>query len=366
MRAGLADYLRLSGSIVTEASSGIAFYKAMRADRFDVAILDVNLPDTSGFELARDAAEDGQMGVVILTARAGRDDRVKGYGVGADLYLTKPVDGEELLLAVRNLTRRARKAGAGPSPAAHAAWRAAREDELRAPHGWLTPVAYLDVPHAPAVLADVPGRWWIDGDAVQHATGAELTTHTVAEGASSVVTRYLPAGREPGEEQEVAVELVRRTGRYALRLRDPQAPTRRAFTGVPAFGYDEEWVLDAPVRWHEDPHETVVGAARPGLVHHVTVVGEVDVERHGRVTTLALTGAPGGAVNLLLSDEAEGVAPWRVVHLGTPARDAATLRLDLNRTVNLPYAFTPHGTCPAPVQGNHLPFAVTAGEQVPR
>lgn len=110
---------------------------------FDVAILDVNLPDTSGFELARDAAEEGHMGVVILTARAGRDDRVKGYGVGADLYLTKPVDGEELLLAVRNLTRRARTASAGPSPAAQAAsppadfaWKLdATRQALLLPHG---------------------------------------------------------------------------------------------------------------------------------------------------------------------------------------------------------------------------------------
>ncbi|KRE17507.1 hypothetical protein ASE63_13770 [Bosea sp. Root381] len=144
LRAGLADYLRLSGLIVAEASSGIAFYKALRTDRFDVAILDVNLPDTSGFELARDAAEEGNMGVVLLTARAGRDDRVRGYSVGADLYLTKPVDGEELLLAVRNLTRRARTLGPAPSPAnpqtpslpSDSAWKLdAMRQALLPPHG---------------------------------------------------------------------------------------------------------------------------------------------------------------------------------------------------------------------------------------
>ncbi|WP_082131452.1 MULTISPECIES: DUF1684 domain-containing protein [Cellulomonas] len=253
--------------------------------------------------------------------------------------------------------------------AAHAAWRAAREDELRAPHGWLSPVAYLAVPHAPTVLGDVPGRWWVDADQVHHAVGADVTTHAVAEGGSQVVTTYLPAGRASAgdaDPSEVAVELVRRTGRYALRLRDPQAPTRVAFTGVPASPHDASWVLDVPVRWYAEPREVVVGAARPGLVHRVQVVGEVDVARDGRRATLALTGAPGGAVTLLFSDEADDVAPWRVVQAGVPGPGATTLRLDLNRAVNLPYAFSEHGTCPAPVPGNHLPFAVTAGERVPR
>lgn len=106
LRQGVADYLRLSGVIVTDVGSGLAFYKALRSERFDIAILDVNLPDTSGFELARDLSSEGPMGIILLTARTGRDDRVRGYAEGTDLYLTKPVDGEELLLAVRNLARR--------------------------------------------------------------------------------------------------------------------------------------------------------------------------------------------------------------------------------------------------------------------
>lgn len=251
----------------------------------------------------------------------------------------------------------------------HAAWRAAREDDLRRPHGWLTPVAYLDVPHDAAALADVPGLWWVEGDEVRHAVGDEVVTHAVDEAGSRVVTTYLPAGRAAGdgaEPAEVAVELVRRTGRYALRLRDPQAPARRHFTGVPSHAYDPAWVRDVPVRWHAEPRPVVVGAARPGLVHRTTVVGEVDLEQDGRRVTLALTGAPGGAVALLFGDESADVAPWRVLAVGTPDTSATHLRLDLNRTTNLPYAFTPHGTCPAPVPGNHVPFAVTAGERAPR
>lgn len=117
LREGLAENLRLSGMKVTEADSGMAFYRAMRSEMFDVAILDVNLPDANGFELAASIAGDRRApGVIMLTARTGQGDRIRGYAEGADLYMTKPVVGEELLLAVRNLVRRM-KVHDAPAPA---------------------------------------------------------------------------------------------------------------------------------------------------------------------------------------------------------------------------------------------------------
>jgi DNA-binding response OmpR family regulator len=110
LRQSVADYLRLRKIDVTEVASGIELYKALRQQRYDIAVLDVNLPDVSGFDLARDIASQKDMGIILLTARTGRDDRVRGYADGADLYLTKPVDGEELTLAIINLGRRIRHA----------------------------------------------------------------------------------------------------------------------------------------------------------------------------------------------------------------------------------------------------------------
>lgn len=110
LREGLAENLRLNGVSVTEADSGVSFRNAMRSGTIDVAIIDVNLPDVSGFELARELARDERPpGIIMLTARTGHRDRRQGYSEGADLYMTKPVDGEELLLAVRNLARRVRR-----------------------------------------------------------------------------------------------------------------------------------------------------------------------------------------------------------------------------------------------------------------
>ncbi|NVD40569.1 response regulator transcription factor [Ensifer sp. HO-A22] len=109
LREGLAEYLRLNGIEVVEANCGTAFHRAMRAERFDVAILDLNLPDANGFELAASLSPDRtRPGVIMLTARTRPADRIRGYAEGADLYMTKPVAGQELLLAVRNLVCRIR------------------------------------------------------------------------------------------------------------------------------------------------------------------------------------------------------------------------------------------------------------------
>ncbi|MBE7701183.1 DUF1684 domain-containing protein [Oerskovia sp. Sa1BUA8] len=286
-------------------------------------------------------------------------------------------------------------APAGAAVAAWSAWHAERERTLREQHGWLTLTSLHWVPGSPTSFPGLPGEWWSDADGVHlRAAAADgivpsggqdalRGTHVqdVAEGASAFVATFVPDGADPASS--VAVELVRRTGRYGLRVRDPRARTRVAFEGVPTFAYDPSWVLDVPVRWYDEPVDEVVGGAQPGLEHRVQVVGEVDVVRDGLTTTLRLTGTSGGA-SLLFTDPAPGIADWRVLFVDRAAAGTAvpgaeapdddvagpdvggTLRLDLNRTLNLPYAFTEFGTCPRPVEGNVLPFSVEAGEKVPR
>jgi len=277
----------------------------------------------------------------------------------------------------------------------HVAWRAARERELREPYGPLSPVALHWPTATPQRLPGVPGEWWVaDGALLTRPVPGEaavltgeqvepdgLTAIGVREGRGRVVGTFVPEGRDDADgEVEVAVEVVLHAGRYGIRLRDPQAATRTAFEGVPAFEYDPAWVLDVPVRWYDETESVTVGSARPGLVHHVEVFGEVDVVVGGQAATLALTGTLTAPV-VVFSDEGDGVAPWRVLRVTTPdgagdgAADEAsgvaiatsdTVRLDLNRAENPPFVFTDFGTGAAPLAGNHLPFPVTVGEKSPR
>jgi len=77
---------------------------------YDCLVLDVNLPDGSGFDLCRKLRESGkEVPVLMMTARDGIDDRIKGLELGADDYVLKPVDSGELIARIRALIRRAGK-----------------------------------------------------------------------------------------------------------------------------------------------------------------------------------------------------------------------------------------------------------------
>lgn len=89
------------------AANGSAAVLAMSTNDYDLAIVDVGLPDLTGFELCRRWRSEGrQTPILILTARNALSDRVEGLDAGADDYLAKPFAAEELLARLRALARR--------------------------------------------------------------------------------------------------------------------------------------------------------------------------------------------------------------------------------------------------------------------
>lgn len=77
---------------------------------FDILILDINLPGENGLEIAhRYKQANPDLYIIMLTARVATDDKVAGYGAGADIYLTKPVASSELMAAVGSVGRRLMK-----------------------------------------------------------------------------------------------------------------------------------------------------------------------------------------------------------------------------------------------------------------
>ncbi|MEP9353772.1 response regulator transcription factor [Xanthobacter sp. KR7-65] len=85
----------------------------------DIVVMDINLPGASGFEAAAQVREMPRTGLIMLTGRAMRNDRLQGLACGADHYLVKPAEPLELEMVIRNLFRRLREpAAAGDTPAA--------------------------------------------------------------------------------------------------------------------------------------------------------------------------------------------------------------------------------------------------------
>jgi DNA-binding response OmpR family regulator len=108
---GLAVSLREEGYEVEWSQDGVRAIELLRADRYALVILDLNLPGFPGIEVLRRLRESGvDCPVLILSARDRTDDRVAGLDQGADDYVTKPFELEELLARVRALTRRNRSA----------------------------------------------------------------------------------------------------------------------------------------------------------------------------------------------------------------------------------------------------------------
>ena len=105
----LAELLRRQGYTVDISSDGVSGYDNASTDLYDLILLDAMLPGMDGFTLLRKLRTGGHaVPVLMLTARSDVADRVQGLDCGADYYLTKPFEPEELLACVRSLLRRGR------------------------------------------------------------------------------------------------------------------------------------------------------------------------------------------------------------------------------------------------------------------
>jgi two-component system alkaline phosphatase synthesis response regulator PhoP len=102
--------LELEGYKVHVASDGKKALKAFKQERFDLVILDVMLPEMDGFTVCEAIRLDNStIPVLFLTAKNTSSDRITGLKIGADDYLTKPFNLEELLLRVQILIKRSQK-----------------------------------------------------------------------------------------------------------------------------------------------------------------------------------------------------------------------------------------------------------------
>jgi DNA-binding response OmpR family regulator len=107
LREEVAAYLRHQGFDVDEAASLREFDQKTRAMQYDMVILDRLLPDGDSLERVDDfRVQHPHCGVIMFTARDSSRDRISGYKVGADHYLTKPIRMDELSVIVQALRRR--------------------------------------------------------------------------------------------------------------------------------------------------------------------------------------------------------------------------------------------------------------------
>jgi two-component system, OmpR family, response regulator VicR len=106
----IVDNLTSEGYEVAQVSDGDAAIKQLRAFQPDLVLLDIMLPNRNGFEICSVIRQRGQVPVIIVSARGLKADKIRGLNLGADDYLTKPFELEELLARVQAVLRRSRQA----------------------------------------------------------------------------------------------------------------------------------------------------------------------------------------------------------------------------------------------------------------
>ncbi len=103
----LVDYLESQGFDIKLYNDGLSGFKGFQLNSYDLCIIDIMLPKMDGFTLIGKIKEiNAKIPIIILSARSMKEDKIKGFHIGVDDYITKPFDEEELLYRVKAIMNR--------------------------------------------------------------------------------------------------------------------------------------------------------------------------------------------------------------------------------------------------------------------
>lgn len=248
-------------------------------------------------------------------------------------------------------------------------WHQQRLEVVRAPYGPLsvTGTYWLADADAAGRLPDVPGRWRPSGDGVE--VSADVLDG-LARGDEPLLgaTVLAPDTDNPEATRlthgERRLELLHREGEWAVRVHDPDAATRRTFSGVRTTPYDPRWVLAGRFRPY-DGRRMVRVANVDGRERGLELGGVVEFTVPGGETvSLQVSLVGSGALWAVFGDTTSGESSYRFRFLRTGSPDAeGAVSVDFNRATLPPCAFTDHFLCPFPPPGNTLGVPVPAGER---
>ena len=267
-------------------------------------------------------------------------------------------------------------------------WRAQRAANLQMPEGWLSLIG-LDW------LKDGDNSFGSDADnRIQ--IGAKIPAHVgVVRLTKGTVRLVAPAGGFPKDLQvdghaakemdlvaddaeqpskltvgTISIIVINRDGRFALRIKDPQAPTRTGFHGLKWYAPDAayrvraKWIPYSPPKTLDIP--TVLGTTT-----HMPAPGAAEFTINGQTVRLepVLEDPKDTELFFIMRDATSKTTTYgsgRFLYSALPDHGVGQpgeLVLDFNRAINPPCAFTPYATCPLPPPQNRLTMAIPAGEK---
>lgn len=106
MRGIIVDYFKASGFLVFEAPNGREALEILESAKINLVILDIMIPEIDGWAVCRRIRKISDIPIILLTARSDEEDKLMGYEIGADDYITKPFSPKVLIAKTKNLLRR--------------------------------------------------------------------------------------------------------------------------------------------------------------------------------------------------------------------------------------------------------------------
>ena len=161
--------------------------------------------------------------------------------------------------------------------------------------------------------------------------------------------------------------VIKRGGKYALRVRDALAPTRMNFPGIPSFDIDPSFRFNARFNAHP-PGKKIDIVNILSMVEPMDNPGTVTFEKDGKSYTLEAIDEGDHKLFLIYADRTSGhesYAAARYLYAEYPDSNGMTV-VDFNKGYSPPCAFTDFATCPMPPLSNRLDLAINAGEKKPK
>ena len=106
----LKEYLENTGFKVFAANNGNSAIEIFKMEKLDIVILDVMLPNKDGFEITKEIRQNSNIPIIMLTARVEEFDKILGFELGIDDYVTKPFSPKELVVRIKAILRRTQEA----------------------------------------------------------------------------------------------------------------------------------------------------------------------------------------------------------------------------------------------------------------
>ena len=266
---------------------------------------------------------------------------------------------------------------------AHAAeimeWRAGRLERLKAPMGyltqtglfWLEPGMYRFGAGAENDLvfsgdaAPVVGDFLVDEEGVTMRVAPDVDVYHDEQPVSEMKMQD-DTTPEPTlvTHRSLAWSVVKRDGRFAVRLRDFENPFIQTFGPLPYFDIDPALRVTAVLRAYDEPRVVNVGTVIEGLGYHPTSPGTVEFEVAGERYDLEAYES-GDQLFFVFADATsrdETYGAGRFLYAQAPDENGETI-LDFNRAYSPPCAFNDFSTCPVASPRNRLPIRIEAGEK---